>query len=652
MKKLIFITAAIVMAGMGLRAQDISTDTLPCGQRQPHFYYYSWYDTAYWYWHPDEHNMRNALSSELCCPQNFRVYKQYVRDSIRVRGVWALLSQNANGNPNNPYDPYPMYQDTPRVPEYLYLYVYNPKVPWVNYTDTSRFLLRVATARFDTVSPKMMCFQGTADDRYPHSYCHVVEALFDTVITIQGDYWIGGTHNNSERNHLIYEHFPTGYISSGNSRTWNPNRDTSTLAEGPDGPFGGLSVEGHYPPFGLITDTMPYVELLMDDTSHGYGVSAYYIDSTYQTITAYSKCGYRFSHWNDGDSANPRTIFVTQDTTFTAYFDSVGLFNVSVSSNDTALGDVTLMKKRDFYRYPSRRIIDPRVEDPLYLPVAGNDSSFCEGFEVALRAKAHEGARFRRWSDGSTDITHTLRVTGDSAFVGYFSRLVLYSVTVLSNDEAQGYVTGDSTYYEDDEAVLEAVPLEGHRFVSWNDGVMDNPRRFVVTQDTAFTAIFEPTPVYTVTVRSSNEALGYTTGDSTYYEGDKAVLAAVPLDPNRFWRWNDGDTANPRRIIVTQDTAFTALFLTPQGIAQASGEPLFRLLPNPASGMVQCETVGDPFPGGTLTLTDATGRELMRHELAPLTASLRLDLSALPAGTYFVTLATPQGSSTQKLILE
>ena len=32
MKKLIFITAAIVMAGMGLRAQDISTDTLPCGQ--------------------------------------------------------------------------------------------------------------------------------------------------------------------------------------------------------------------------------------------------------------------------------------------------------------------------------------------------------------------------------------------------------------------------------------------------------------------------------------------------------------------------------------------------------------------------------------------------------------------------------------------
>ena len=60
MKKIIIITAAIVMAGMGLRAQDISTDTLPCGQRQPHFYYSSWYDTAYWYWHPEERMVRRG----------------------------------------------------------------------------------------------------------------------------------------------------------------------------------------------------------------------------------------------------------------------------------------------------------------------------------------------------------------------------------------------------------------------------------------------------------------------------------------------------------------------------------------------------------------------------------------------------------------
>ena len=211
----------------------------------------------------------------------------------------------------------------------------------------------------------------------------------------------------------------------------------------------------------------------------------------------------------------------------------------------------------------------------------------------------------------------------------------------------------DSIHYEGENALFEAIPNgRQYRFTHWSNGSTDNPLSIEVSSDTLLTAYFEPTPVYTVTVRSNNEAMGYTMGDSAYYEGDEAVLVAVPLGVNRFEHWNDGVTDNPRHVIVTQDTAFTALFLTPQGIAQASGEPLFRLLPNPASGMVQCETVGDPFPGGTLTLTDATGRELMRHELAPLTASLRLDLSALPAGSYFVTLATPQGSSTQKLILE
>ena len=151
---------------------------------------------------------------------------------------------------------------------------------------------------------------------------------------------------------------------------------------------------------------------------------------------------------------------------------------------------------------------------------------------------------------------------------------------------------------------------------------------------------------------SNDEARGSVYGGGRYYEGDTATLTAHPWGSYQFVRWTDGDTSNPRHVIVTQDTLFKAFFSNPQGIAQSTGEPLFRLLPNPASGIVQCETVGDPFPGGTLTLTDAAGRELMRHELAPLTASLRLDLSALPAGTYFVTLATPQGSSTQKLILE
>ena len=110
---------------------------------------------------------------------------------------------------------------------------------------------------------------------------------------------------------------------------------------------------------------------------------------------------------------------------------------------------------------------------------------------------------------------------------------------------------------------------------------------------------------------------------------------------------------NPRYVVVTQDTSFTALFSDWQGVREVDSLGIsMRLLPNPASGSVLCVVDGESFAGGVLTVTDAAGRELVRHELAPLTASLRLDLSALPAGTYFVTLATPHGTSTQKLILE
>ena len=273
-----------------------------------------------------------------------------------------------------------------------------------------------------------------------------------------------------------------------------------------------------------------------------------------------------------------------------------------------------------------------------------------------IYATPKRGYRFSHWrEDWGIHATRSVYIYQDTTrFTAVFEPLESYRVEAWVNDESMGRVTvDDSIHYEGENALFEAIPNgRQYRFTHWSNGSTDNPLSIEVSSDTLLTAYFEPTPVYTVTVRSNNEAMGYTMGDSAYYEGDEAVLAAVPLGENRFERWTDGDTANPRHIIVTQDTSFTALFLNPQGIAQPSGEPLFRLLPNPASGMVQCETVGDPFPGGTLTFTDATGRELMRHALAPLTASLRLDLSALPAGTYFVTLATPQGSSTQKLILE
>ena len=52
----------------------------------------------------------------------------------------------------------------------------------------------------------------------------------------------------------------------------------------------------------------------------------------------------------------------------------------------------------------------------------------------------------------------------------------------------------------------------------------------------------------------------------------------------------------------------------------------------------------------SLTLTDAAGRELLNTKVTTL--NFQLPLSQYPAGTYFVTLRTPDASSTQRLVIK
>ena len=54
--------------------------------------------------------------------------------------------------------------------------------------------------------------------------------------------------------------------------------------------------------------------------------------------------------------------------------------------------------------------------------------------------------------------------------------------------------------------------------------------------------------------------------------------------------------------------------------------------------------------GSTVTVTDVAGRTLLREAL--VSDSQQLGISDLPAGTYFVTLATKEGTSTRKLVVE
>lgn len=134
-----------------------------------------------------------------------------------------------------------------------------------------------------------------------------------------------------------------------------------------------------------------------------------------------------------------------------------------------------------------------------------------------------------------------------------------YTVSDHSN-HSEGYISGTGTFDYLSQQTIEAIPNEHYHFVQWSDGLPNNPRTFVLTQDTTFTAVFAPNPVITY---SYDAQMGYVNGPTTTETGvaaDYISFEAIPNHGYHFVQWSDGVIDNPRTVYLTQDTAFTAEF--------------------------------------------------------------------------------------------
>ena len=86
------------------------------------------------------------------------------------------------------------------------------------------------------------------------------------------------------------------------------------------------------------------------------------------------------------------------------------------------------------------------------------------------------------------------RVTGDTRVVIGGDSLT-YTITVASNNDAMGSVTGGGVYQIYASVSVRAVPIYGYRFKRWTDGNTYNPRPVIVLGDATYTALFELIPV-------------------------------------------------------------------------------------------------------------------------------------------------------------
>lgn len=117
-----------------------------------------------------------------------------------------------------------------------------------------------------------------------------------------------------------------------------------------------------------------------------------YVYGSNVTITATPNQYYRFVRWNDNNTQATRTINVTGNASYTAYFepDPQYIYTVTVVSADESMGTVS------------------------------GGGEFFHGSAATISASANLGYRFAHWDDNNSDNPRSITVTETKTYTAYF----------------------------------------------------------------------------------------------------------------------------------------------------------------------------------------------------------------------------------------
>lgn len=269
------------------------------------------------------------------------------------------------------------------------------------------------------------------------------------------------------------------------------------------------------------------ISVLASPISYGSisGAGRYEYNSVAQ-LAATPNYGYVFSHWNDENADNPRSITVIEDKIYTATFVKRN-FSIIVNSSDTKQGSVS------------------------------GSGSFEYQSECTITASPEYGYHFTQWSDGNTDNPRTVIVTSDTTLIASFAKNKYTITTSVQNEN--GTTSGDTIAEYLTQIQISAVADYGWQFSHWNDENDDNPRTITIMEDKEYNAIFVRKN-FSVSLLSANTTMGTVYGSGNYEYESSATISANGLLGYEFYEWSDNNTENPRTVVITGDTTFTATF--------------------------------------------------------------------------------------------
>lgn len=414
----------------------------------------------------------------------------------------------------------------------------------------------------------------------------------------------------------------------------------------------------------VFSDLAPwYHELTVMSSDLAYGTATgggYYTSDSAAVLTATAIGGAHFSRWSDGNTDNPRRLFVTHDMTLTAIFASPQAIYVQVRTNDSTLGVVSgegWYDEGDYFYIDAyatskgrfTRWVDSSSDGycyvnlchrEIYLPMTGygtpwGDTTFTAVFEPHNLLSDTLSYIDINW-DGTwpcnASFSHQYDTTWwavkyDTAMLR--GRTQLQSILMFAGRVTNGQFTLH-VYQGGDEApgtLLHSQPFSA----SSSNGWRNIPLTPVLTVDTlqplwivisatgdaqdelrcerymgstgsaylyfpgigwrinsimgtdyvngyylqefdpslnsiygswAIHAVMPPRRVpATIAGLSADPSHGSVTGGGTYGIGAWATLTAVPQTGYRFSSWHDGNTSNPRSVLVTGNATYTANFV-------------------------------------------------------------------------------------------
>ena len=416
------------------------------------------------------------------------------------------------------------------------------------------------------------------------------------------------------------EHYRFVQWSDGNTdnpRTIMVNSDITLVAE--------FAIQEH-----TITVTSDANGAVEGNGIYQYGDTA--------TLTATPNEYYHFVRWSDGNTENPRQVQVTEDLSYTAEFaineyevrltvDGTGLtveiptqdelwasFNAvadlrlgdlnEISTLNTIAGRATAEDLTTVFANPEWQWLKEYImtvqntqkgntipgnlrPDGTERTVVGLKDSIASDTDNSDAWRFAVGAFFMQ-----TQYTTGWPGTADFSDAG---KPEAWGSAYQAALDCNGVVAGSGIYQYGATVTISATPKEGNHFVQWSDGITDNPRQVLVTGDLNYAAEFA---INEYTVILTSDADGVVSGSGVYQYGATATFTATPNEGYHFVQWSDGNTDNPRTIMVISDTTMTAEFVINEyTIALTSG----------ANGVVEGDGVYQHGATATLTATPNEG---------------------------------------------